>query len=165
MFLQNLRQLLTDKTILRATNPTRARRITLGLHQLQSAIFIVQCAVLLGLVLGLWLTRGTTERLVSVSGWFLIIGLALSLLVAGWSELAYREEPSFAMLLRWTILNATSSSIPIMLAGLAWLFEGLTVGVGFLTLGSVAAFFVSWQRLELLAMLVPQQQNESTGSD
>jgi hypothetical protein len=147
--------LIEQKTVLRLENPERALRISSGLHNLQAVVFLGQ----MGMVLVLLLVLGTakTNALV-ISGWFLWIGLPLALFVLVFAERAFREEPQFLALLRYAILTATSSAVPAMLGGLAWRFEGWSVGVLALLLGSPLAFFAAWMRLEWLAGLVPQEK-------
>lgn len=150
-----IRQLLTEqKTILRLENPARGAHITHGLHNLQSVVFLVQLGILLVLVLLL----GTGGR-ASVSVWFLWVGLPITLFVLVFAELAFREEPNFLALFRYAILTATSSAVPAMLAGLAWRFEGLSLGVLALLGFCPIAFFAARMRLELLAALVPQEKD------
>ncbi len=152
--LEKLRLLLVEqKIVLRLENPERGAKVTIGLRQLQIAMFISQWLIF-GLLI-LILARDT-PRVVAVSGWFFAIAIPLPIFVAVFSELAFREEPSFTALLRLCIQTAVSSSIPAMLAALAWLFEGLTLGVAGLFGSSLIAFVVCWVRLELLAGLVPQ---------
>jgi hypothetical protein len=151
-----LQSLLTNhKAILRLENPERGWRISSGLHLLQGAVFVVQLAVL-GLML-LALGGGGNA---SVSGWFLWIGLPLALFVLVFTERAWREEPKFLALLRYSILTATSSAVPAMLGGLAWRFEGISLGVVVLLVSSLAAFVVAWVRLGVLAGLVAQEKDE-----
>ncbi|MEY4529361.1 MAG: hypothetical protein RLZZ156_82 [Deinococcota bacterium] len=157
--LEKLQQLLIEqKAVLRLDNPQRAMRITQGFHQLQLIIFLTQLLILIILV-GLLLMAGST-RAVSISNWFLIIGISLTAFAMIFSEKAFREEPTFLALLRLCILTSVSSSIPAMLAALAWRFEGLTLGVLGLFFSSLTAFFICWTRLELLATLIPQNPEE-----
>jgi hypothetical protein len=149
-----LQHLLTEqKTVLALENPERASRISSGLHVLQLAIFVVQLCILVSLTLFLG-SGGNT----SLSGWFLWVGLPLAIFVLVFAERAFREEPKFLALLRYSILTATSSSVPAMLGGLAWRFEGMSLGVLVLLLCTFFAFFAAWMRLELLAGLVQQEK-------
>lgn len=150
-----LQKLLNEqKTVLQLENPARAERISQGLHNLQSIIFVLQLGILVLLVL--WLGVGGRA---TISGWFLWIGLPIALFVLVFAERAFREEPNFLALFRYAILTATSSAIPAMLGGLAWRFEGLSLGVLALLGSCPIAFFAAWIRLELLAALVPQQKD------
>jgi hypothetical protein len=162
--LEKLRLLLIEqKTVLGLDNPMRGFRITQGLHQLQLVMFLVQLLVLLVLMI---FTK-TSAQQVLVSNWFLVIGIALPVFMIIFSEIAFREEPNFLGLLRLTILTTVSSAIPAMLGALAWLFEGLTLGVVGLLFSSLIAFLVCWSRLQLLAILVPQilgDKNSSHGT-
>jgi hypothetical protein len=149
-----LQYLLTEqKTILKLENPERAVRISSGLHVLQLAIFIVQLCILLVLMLFLGLGGNA-----NISGWFLWVGLPLALFVLVFAERAFREEPKFLALLRYSILTATASTVPAMLGGLAWRFEGLSLGVLLLFACTFFAFFAAWMRLELLSGLVQQEK-------
>jgi hypothetical protein len=153
--LSPLQTLLTEqKTILRLENPERAARISSGLGVLQLAIFIVQLGILL--VLMLFLGAGGNAE---VSGWFLWIGLPLALFVLFFAERAFREEPKFLALLRYSILTATASTVPAMLGALAWRFEGLSLGVVSLLVSSFIAFLAARIRLELLAGLIAQEKD------
>jgi hypothetical protein len=150
-----LHDLLTNqKAILRLENPERGWRISSGLHVLQGMMFAMQLAVLalLMLVLG----SGSSAN---VSGWFLWIGVPLALFVLVFAERAWREEPKFLGLLRYSILTATTCAVPAMLGALAWRFEGISLGVVALLVSSPVAFFVAWLRLELLAGLVAQEKD------
>ncbi len=152
--LEKLRLLLVEqKTVLRLENTERAWRIVAGLRQLQIVIFGSQ--VLIFGIMMLILTR-SNQPPVLISGWFFAIGIPLHIFAAVFSELGLREEPGFLALLRQCILTSVSSAIPAMLAALAWLFEGLTLGVAGLFGSSLIAFMFCWVRLELLAGLVPQ---------
>ena len=152
--LEKLRLLLVEqKIVLRLENPERGNRITIGLRQLQIVVFVLQLIIFGLLVL---ILAQDAPRVVAISGWFFAIAIPLPIFTAVFSELAFREEPSFMALLRLCILTAVSSTIPAMLAALAWLFEGLTLGVAGLFSSSLIAFVVGWMRLELLAGLVPQ---------
>lgn len=154
--LEKLQKLLIEqKAVLHLSNPQRGMRISEGFHQLQILIFLVQFVILLILITALMLFGGVT-RVVLVSNWFLIIGISLTAFALIFSETAFREEPNFLALLRLCILTSVSSAIPAMLAALAWRFEGLTLGVGGLLISSIVAFFICWTRLELLAVLIPQ---------
>ena len=158
--LEKLQKLLIEqKSVLRLDNPKRGLRITQGFHPLQLIIFLVQMLILM-IITGLLLFSGST-RVVVVSNWFLPIGISLTAFAIIFSERAFREEPDFLALLRLCILTSVSSAIPAMLAALAWRFEGLTFGVLGLFGSSLMAFLVCWTRLELLAVLVPQNQEEA----
>jgi hypothetical protein len=147
-------ELLTrQKTILQLENPERTVRISAGLHRLQTVVFVVQLLILI--LLMLILGAGGNA---SISGWFLWVGLPLTLFVLVFAERAWREEPKFLPLLRYSILTATASAIPAMLGALAWRFEGISLGVLLLLVSSPLAFFVAWVRLEVLSGLIVQEK-------
>ena len=163
--LKKLQKLLIEqKAVLHLDNPQRGLRITEGLHQLQLTIFLSQMLILIVLVVLLMLF-GSPTRVVTVSNWFLLIGISLTAFAIIFSERAFREEPNFLALLRLCILTSVSSAIPTMLAALGWRFEGLTLGVTGLLLSSLMAFFICWNRLELLAAFIPQDQEKSVLED
>ena len=154
--LEKLQKLLIEqKSVLQLDNPQRGLRITQGFHQLQLIIFWLQVLIFL-IVTGLLVVFGESTRAVIVSNWFLLIGISLTAFTIIFSERAFREEPNFLGLLRLCILTSVSSAIPVMLATLAWRFEGLTLGVLGLFGSSLVAFLVCWTRLELLAVLIPK---------
>jgi hypothetical protein len=157
VFYELQKLLIEQKTVLRLENPQRVLQITAGFHQLQLLIFLVQLLILT-ILTGLLMLFGTSTRVVSVSHWFLVIGVSLTAFAIIFSEWAFREEPNFLALLRLCILSAVSSAIPTMLAALAWRFEGFTLGVLGLLGSSLIAFLICWNRLELLAALIPQDQ-------
>jgi hypothetical protein len=159
VFYELQKLLIEQKVVLRLNNPERGLRITQGFHQLQVIIFLVQ--ILIFTILTVFLTLfGSATREVVISQWFLLIGISLTAFVIIFSERAFREEPNFLALLRLCVLTSVSSAIPTMLAALAWRFEGLTLGVLGLLGSSGIAFVICWIRLELLAVLIPQNQEK-----
>jgi hypothetical protein len=154
------RLLIEQKAVLRLENPERGWRITQGFHQLQLGIFGVQILIL-GIITAVLMVFSGSTRAVIISNWFLVIGIALTAFALVFAERAFREEPNFLALLRFCILTSVSNAIPAMLATLALRFEGVTLGVLGLFISSLFAFFICWNRLELLAAFVPQSLENS----
>ncbi len=157
--LQNLQKLLIEqKQVLRAEQPARGLSIARGLHEAQIAIFLVQLILMIGLSTILFI-GGTTPKAYPFSGWFMAIGIPIAIFVAVFAELSLRQEPTFPNVLQYSILTGVTAAIPFNLGALVLLLEGVTIGAGILVGSSLVTIVIVHSRLDLLAFLIPQDQN------